>query len=157
GGLRGEEGQFYLSDGVSVADRPYVPKAGDFIFFEWYQYNRLDHVGIVEYVTQEADGSYTVHTIEGNNHILRPTPPVVARYSYRLDDPASRGYGVLEEGLVGMELKSGSSGEEVVAFQNALKELGYYSGDGGGKFGKATEEATKAYQTAKGLSASGVA
>ena len=100
GGLKGEEGQFYLSDGVSVADRPYVPQPGDFIYFEWYAYNRLDHVGIVEYVTQDVDGSYTVHTIEGNNHILGPTPSVVARYSYALDDPSIRGYGTLQEGLV---------------------------------------------------------
>lgn len=48
GGLRGEEGQFYLSDGVSVADRPYIPQKGDLIYIEWYKYNRLDHVGIVE-------------------------------------------------------------------------------------------------------------
>lgn len=157
GGLKGEEGQFYLSDGVSVADRPYVPQPGDFIYFEWYAYNRLDHVGIVEYVTQDVDGSYTVHTIEGNNHILGPTPSVVARYSYALDDPSIRGYGTLQEGLVASELKSGSAGEEVVSFQKSLKELGYYNGDCAGKFGKATEEATKAYQKAKGLSVTGVA
>ena len=142
---------------MSVADRPYVPQPGDFIYFEWYAYNRLDHVGIVEYVTQDADGSYTVHTIEGNNHILGPTPSVVARYSYALDDPSIRGYGTLQEGLVASELKSGSAGEEVVSFQKSLKELGYYNGDCAGKFGKATEEATKAYQKATGLSVTGVA
>ena len=84
-GLRGEEGQFYLSDGVSVSDRPYIPKKGDLIYIEWYKYNRLDHVGIVEMVTQDSDGTYYVHTIEGNNHILGPTPSVVQRYTYRLD------------------------------------------------------------------------
>lgn len=65
GGLRGEEGQFYLSDGVSVADRPYIPQKGDLIYIEWYKYNRLDHVGIVEMVTQDADG-YS-HTWLWNN------------------------------------------------------------------------------------------
>ena len=110
GGLRGEEGQFYLSDGVSVADRPYIPQKGDLIYIEWYKYNRLDHVGIVEMVTQDADGTYYVHTIEGNNHILGPTPAVVQRYTYRLDDDSIRGYGVLQEGLVGWELGMGSSG-----------------------------------------------
>ena len=156
GGLRGEEGQFYLSDGVSVADRPYIPQPGDFIFIEWYKYNRLDHVGIVEYVTQEADGSYMVHTIEGNNHILGPTPSVVGRYSYRLDDPSIRGYGVLEEGLVGTTLETGSSGELVVAYQRALKEMGYYDSEGG-KYGKGTADATKAFQRDNGLDATGVA
>ena len=34
GGLRGEEGQFYLSDGVSVADRPYIPQPGDLICYD---------------------------------------------------------------------------------------------------------------------------
>ena len=80
-GLRGEEGQFYLSDGVSVSDRPYIPKKGDLIYIEWYKYNRLDHVGIVEMVTQDSDGTYYVHTIEGNNHILGPTPSVVQRHT----------------------------------------------------------------------------
>lgn len=157
GTLKNAGEQFYLSDGVRVADRPYVPQPGDLIYIEWYKYNRLDHVGIVEFVTQEADGSYTVHTIEGNNHILGPTPSVVARYSYKLDDPSIRGYGILREGLVGTALKTGSSGEAVVAYQQRLKELGYYDGDCAGKFGKATATATMAYQKDKGLPQTGEA
>lgn len=157
GTLKNAGEQFYLSDGVRVADRPYVPQPGDLIYIEWYKYNRLDHVGIVEFVTQEADGSYTVHTIEGNNHILGPTPSVVARYSYKLDDPSIRGYGILREGLVGTVLKTGSSGEAVVAYQKRLKELGYYDGDCAGKFGKATATATMAYQKDKGLPQTGEA
>ena len=62
---------------------------GDLIYIEWYKYNRLDHVGIVEFVTQDGDGTYWVHTIEGNNHILGPTPSVVQRYTYRLDDDSA--------------------------------------------------------------------
>ena len=114
GGLRGEEGRFGLSDGVSVADRPYIPQKGDLIYIEWYKYNRLDHVGIVEMVTQDADRAPSyVHTIEGNNHILGPTPAVVQRYTYRLDDDSIRGYGVLREGLVGWEMGMGASGSQV--------------------------------------------
>ena len=157
GGLSGEEEQFYLADGVRVSERPYIPQSGDLIYIEWYKYNRLDHVGIVEYVTQEADGTYIVHTIEGNNKILGPEPTVVARYTYRLDDPSIRGYGILQEGLVGTELQMGSAGEAVVAFQKNLKELGYYDGDCAGKFGKATVTATEKYQKAKGLERTGVA
>ena len=157
GGLRGEEGQFYLADGVSVADRPYIPQRGDLIYIEWYKYNRLDHVGIVEFVTQDTDGTYLVHTIEGNNHILGPTPTQVRRYTYRLDDPSIRGYGVRESGLVGTELKMGSSGEEVVAFQKNLIELGFYNDEPAGKFGKGTQTATQYYQKARGLSVTGVA
>ncbi len=157
GTLKGAGEQFYLADGVPVAERPYVPQPGDLIYIEWYKYNRIDHVGIVEFVTQETDGSYTVHTIEGNNHILGPTPAVVARYSYKLDDPSIRGYGVLREGLVGTKMAMGDSGESVAAFQRRLKELGYYDGDCAGKFGKATMNAVKAYQKAKGLPQTGEA
>ena len=157
GGLRGEEGQFYLEDGVSVADRPYVPQRGDLIYIEWYKYNRLDHVGIVEFVTQDTDGTYLVHTIEGNNGILGPTPTQVRRYTYRLDDPSIRGYGVRESGLVGTELKMGSAGEEVVAYQKNLIELGFYDDEPAGKFGKGTQTATQNYQKARGLSVTGAA
>ena len=157
GTLKNAGEQFYLSDGVSVADRPYVPQPGDLIYIEWYKYNRLDHVGIVEFVTQNADGSYTVHTIEGNNHILGPTPSVVARYSYALDDPSIRGYGVQQSGLVGTTLTTGSSGESVAAFQQQLRDLGFYDGDCAGKFGKATATAVKNYQKSKGLPQTGEA
>ena len=157
GGLKGEEGQFYLADGVSVADRPYIPQRGDLIYIEWYKYNRLDHVGIVEFVTQDADGTYLVHTIEGNNKILGPTPTTVARYTYRLDDPSIRGYGVLEEGLVGTEIAMGDSGEAVVTLQKNLIELGFYDSEPAGKFGKGTETATKNYQKARGLAVTGTA
>ena len=155
GTVKNAGAQFYLSDGVSVADRPYVPQPGDLIYIEWYQYHRLDHTGIVEYVSQDADGTYYVHTIEGNNNFIGPTPSVVARYTYRLDDPSIRGYGVLQEGLVGVELTMGSSGESVIEYQKTLRDLGYYNGDCAGKYGKATAEATKAYQKAKGLVQSG--
>ena len=157
GTLKNAGEQFYLSDGVSVADRPYVPQPGDLIYIEWYKYNRLDHVGIVEFVTQNADGSYTVHTIEGNNHILGPTPSVVARYSYALDDPSIRGYGVQQSGLVGTTLTTGSSGESVAAFQRQLRDLGFYDGDCAGNFGKATATAVKNYQKSKGLPQTGEA
>ena len=156
GGLRGEEGQFWLSDGVEVASRPYVPQAGDLIYFEWYQYNRLDHVGIVEFVTKGADGSCWVHTIEGNNHILGRTPTCVQRYTYSLDDSSIRGYGVTDSGLVGYSLSKGDSGAEVVALQKMMKLLGVYDGEPVGKFGKATEDALKEYQRSHGLQELGI-
>ena len=157
GGLKGEDGQFYLADGVPVEERPYIPSRGDLIYIEWYKYNRLDHVGIVEFVTQDDDGVYWVHTIEGNNHILGPEPTEVRRYVYRLDDPSIRGYGVLEEGLVGTELSMGAKGGAVTALQEDLRELGFYDGDGGGKLGKGTVDAIKAYQKKRGLSVTGAA
>ena len=157
GGLRGEEEQFYLADGVSVSERPYIPSRGDLIYIEWYKYNRLDHVGIVEFVTQDDDGTYYVHTIEGNNHILGPEPTEVRRYVYRLDEPSIRGYGILKEGLVGTELGMGSQGGAVTGLQEDLRKLGFYDGDGGGKLGKGTVDAIKAYQKKRGLDVTGTA
>ena len=155
GEVKNAGAQFYLDDGTPVSERAYIPRRGDLIYIEWYAYNRLDHVGIVEYVSQDAEGNYLVHTIEGNNHILGPEPTVVGRYTYRLDDPSIRGYGVLEDGLVGTEVKSGSSGEAVIRFQRQLKELGYYDGDCAGKFGKATQTAAEKYQKANNLPVTG--
>ena len=156
-GLKGEGGQFWLSDGAYVIDRPYVPQAGDLIYFEWYKYNRLDHVGIVEFVTSEPDGTVRVHTVEGNNHELGETPTKIARFSYRLDDPSIRGYGVFTEGQAGWELKKGDAGDAVTALQKTLKLLGIYKDEPVAKFGKATETAVKAYQKSKGLPETGEA
>ncbi|MBQ8094647.1 MAG: peptidoglycan-binding protein [Clostridia bacterium] len=157
GGLRGEEGQFWVSDGVSVSDRPYIPQPGDLVYIEWYAYNRLDHTGIVEFLTQDTDGTILVHTIEGNNKVLGISPTNVARYTYRLDDDSIRGYGVMTEGLAGRRLEKGASGSDVVYFQKCMITLGYYSGDAGGKYGKATVDACKAFQKAVGLSETGIA
>ena len=54
-------------------------------------------------------------------------------------------------------LKSGSSGAEVKALQNRLKELGYYKGSVDGDYGPGTIEAVKAFQRAHNLSADGKA
>lgn len=154
GEIKGAGEQVWLEDGTPVSQRPYVPQRGDLIYIEWYKYNRLDHVGIVEYVTQETDGSYMVHTIEGNNSFLQKKPTSVARYAYKLDDASIRGYGTLNPTICTL-VESGSSGESVVCFQKMLKQLGYYDGDCAGKFGKATVTATQKYQKAKGLAQTG--
>ncbi len=52
-------------------------------------------------------------------------------------------------------LKKGSSGAEVRKAQNALTELGYYSGKIDGNFSKAFEEAVIAFQQDWGLKATG--
>lgn len=61
----------------------YVPKAGDFIYFDWGANGGWDHVGIVNYV---ADGR--VYTIEGNTSDM-----VKASKSYSLSDVQIIGYG----------------------------------------------------------------
>ena len=53
-------------------------------------------------------------------------------------------------------LRSGSEGEEVVALQTRLQELGYYTGSIDGQFGPGTREAVTLFQRQHGLSADGI-
>lgn len=78
------------SDGVKwfiakgqFQDGSYVPAAGDIIFFDWGDDGSINHVGIVENV---SDGA--VHTIEGNSR------DKVARRSYPIGSNRIFGYGV---------------------------------------------------------------
>ena len=57
----------------------------------------------------------------------------------------------------GETLKYGSTGESVKALQRKLKELDYFSGSIGGNYLAQTEAAVKAFQSAHGLTADGVA
>ncbi len=54
-------------------------------------------------------------------------------------------------------LRPGDSGEEVVALQQALIELGYDPGQPDGDYGAATEEAVASFQQDQGLESDGVA
>ena len=78
------------SDGVDwfhargqFQDASYVPAAGDIIFFDWGNDGTIDHVGIVESVTNGV-----VNTIEGNSG------DICARRSYSMGSDAIYGYGV---------------------------------------------------------------
>ena len=64
-------------------DASYVPAAGDIIFFDWGNDGTIDHVGIVESVTNGV-----VNTIEGNSG------DVCARQSYSMGSDSIYGYGV---------------------------------------------------------------
>ena len=54
-------------------------------------------------------------------------------------------------------VKNGSEGADAKAVQTRLKELGYYQGKVDGKFGRASMNALKNFQTNNGLKADGVA
>lgn len=54
-------------------------------------------------------------------------------------------------------LKKGSRGDDVLALQQRLKELGYLKGNADGDFGNGTEKAVKAFQKRAGLKQDGVA
>jgi peptidoglycan hydrolase-like protein with peptidoglycan-binding domain len=53
-------------------------------------------------------------------------------------------------------LKKGSHGEAVVGLQEGLQSLGYDPGAVDGIFGPNTEQAVKAFQTDRGLTADGI-
>ena len=57
----------------------------------------------------------------------------------------------------GTTLKLNSQGSAVTQLQTDLKQLGYYYADITGNFGSKTEAAVKSFQSAKGLTADGVA
>jgi len=160
GELKGFGAQWYWEDGELLAERPYVPSRGDLIYFEWYKYNRIDHVGIVEYVETDAYGTHTVHTIEGNGRIggkKENAVNAVERFAYPLDDPSIRGYGVtLDE--VGADLRRGSGGPLVQALQQKLAEGGFGAfSPGDDFFGARTERAVRQAQKAHGLKGTGIA
>lgn len=150
GALKGYGKQWLRATGVPLSEQPYVPQRGDLIYFEWYQYNRIDHVGIVEQVSKGPEGEVLIHTIEGNN------PDMVDRFTYKLEDPSIRGYGVTGD-TVGTELREGNKGPIVQALQESLAAQGYFDGQPDGTYGAKTKAAVRAVQAAHGLEQTGVA
>ncbi len=79
-------------------------------------------------------------------------------FSEELDGSAEEDGGITDTTVnAGELLKEGSSGVQVTALQQKLKDLGYYTGDITGSYGRLTKEAVRLYQKAKGLDADGVA
>ena len=56
-----------------------------------------------------------------------------------------------------MTLMRGDINEDVRAMQQALIDMGYLTGAADGNFGRMTEAAVSAYQTAMGIRATGIA
>lgn len=162
----------------------YVPKPGDYAFYDWDDSGNgdntgySDHVGIVE----SCDGK-NITVIEGNysNAVKRRSIKVDGRYirGFGVPDYASKSNGVQEE--VKEEppkvevptakpqnvtvyysvrlplLKNGSEGAAVKAMQHLLLAKGYKLPKYGAdaEFGAETEEALKAYQKENGLEVDG--
>lgn len=151
GEIKGWGTQWYLEDGVPVAERPYVPKRGDCIYIEWYKYNRIDHVGLVEMTEVDETNTVQVYTVEGNN------PDSVMRFSYPLYDEGIRAYGTSTR-VVGTEMRNGCKGPVVVELQEALANQGFLEADKiDGVYGSGTVKAVKEAQAAFELDQTGVA
>ena len=160
----------FQSNGIWVEDDAYVPKPGDYIFYDWQDTGagdnkgNSDHVGIVEKV---VDGVITV--IEGNysNSVKCRTLKVNGKYI--------RGYGVpkydgeapavqtpVESNALCTvtlkELSNGSKGDSVKALQILLAGYDYACGKCSvdSSFGPDTESAVKAFQKDRNLQADGI-
>lgn len=77
------DGVEWFSSKGQFRDGSYVPARGNIIFFDWGNNGSIDHVGIVESVT---DG--VVNTVEGNSG------DAVKRQSYVIGNSEIHGYGV---------------------------------------------------------------
>lgn len=156
----------------------YVPKPGDYTFYDWDDSGtgdntgHSDHVGIVE----TCDGK-NITVIEGNysNSVKRRSIKVNGRYirGFGVPDYAGKASGVKEE-LPKVEVKPqvptiyysvrlpllrmGSNGAAVKAMQQLLIAKGYNFPEHGwtlGVFGGETDTALKEYQKANGLEVDG--
>ncbi len=129
----------------------YIPQPGDYVFFTWTSDEDTDHVALVEYCSETADGKTFIHVIEGNN------PVSVARNVYSLQDTRILGYGTVRD-MADITMRYGNSGEKVRQLQEALAYLGYLDARYiTGDFGRATAEAVRTFQVHQGLRGSSIA
>ena len=130
----------------------YIPQPGDWVFFNWGSGTDTEHVALVEYCTRNtATGEVLVHVIEGNK------PSAVARDTYELNSSTILGYGTVHD-VADITMTFGNEGEKVRILQERLAYLGFLDAAlVTGRFGDATLEAVKAYQTARSLRVNGIA
>ena len=102
-----------------LKNKGYIPYVGDYIWFAYYTPKKgTDHVAIVEGVSQEPDGSYLIHVIEGNN------PDSVQRNTYEQTWKLIYGYGTPIR-RANRVIKVWNRGNDCLPIQIYLSELGY--------------------------------
>lgn len=118
----------------------YVPRPGDLMFFSYNEAGDTEHVALVEYSARAADGSVTVHVIEGNN------PSSVQRNTYSLSSSQILGFGATED-VVDTTMRSGCEGSKVLRLQQWLTKLGFLEEKHQtGAYGSNTKMAVAAWQ-----------
>ena len=106
---------------------------------------------MVEYAIRNADGSITIHCIEGNN------PSSVARVTYSSNDKKILGFGTVHD-VADWTMRLGNTGKKVTELQEKLIYLGYMAnGSADGHYGAATQNAINQFQTVNGLKVLGIA
>ena len=129
----------------------YIPQPGDWVFFTWTSNQDTDHVALVEYCTEDAEGNVWIHVIEGNK------PNAVIRDIYELNHSRILGYGTVHD-VADITMAFGNQGEKVRQLQHKLVYLGYLSEEyETGIFGTGTSAAVKAFQLNAGLRPNGIA
>ncbi|MBQ4581367.1 MAG: peptidoglycan-binding protein [Clostridia bacterium] len=143
--------QWFKGEDHFITAGEYVPQPGDWVFFSWTSDENTSHVAMVEYATRSADGSITIHCIEGNN------PSSVARVTYSSNDKKILGYGTVHD-VADWTMRLGNSGKKVTALQEKLIYLGWLpEGSADGHYGASTQTAITNFQTANGLKVLGIA
>ena len=135
-----------------VRSGDYIPQPGDWVFFNWTGGEDTEHVALVEYCTRDTvAGKVLIHVIEGNN------PSAVERKEYDLQSNTILGYGTVRD-VAGITMRFGNEGVKVRQLQEKLSYLRFFDSKLiSGHYGDATTEAVRAYQTARGLRANGIA
>jgi len=142
--------QFDLTDGSYLTNNSYHPQCGDIVFFSWYKRGTSDHTALVEGLSDDGDGTYTLHLIEGNN------PDTVQRRAVPLEEKTIWGYGTPVR-RVGSSIRVYSQNAMVTEVANLLAGLGYYTPEpkSVGTFTKSLKKAVTAFQKDEGLKADG--
>ena len=143
--------QWFKGEDHFITAGEYVPQPGDWVFFSWTSDSNTSHVAMVEYAVRNADGSITIHCIEGNN------PSSVARVTYSSNDKKILGFGTVHD-VADWTMRLGNTGKKVTALQEKLIYLGYMAdGSADGHYGAATQNAINQFQTVNGLKVLGIA
>ena len=143
--------QWFKGEDHFITAGEYVPQPGDWVFFSWTSDGNTSHVAMVEYAIRNADGSITIHCIEGNN------PSSVARVTYSSNDKKILGFGTVHD-VADWTMRLGNTGKKVTELQEKLIYLGYMiDGSADGHYGAATQNAINQFQTVNGLKVLGIA
>ena len=145
--------QWSTATGQNFSITPYIPVAGDWIFFSYNSNEDTVHVALVTSTTTDKQGEVFINVIEGN------LPDKVQRATYALNDDTILGYGVPTLN-VGTAMVYGSHGTMVTDLQKKLFELNYLDERHiTGMLSANTENAIKDFQTdyMKQITATGVA
>lgn len=129
----------------------YIPQPGDWVFFTWDSDLDTDHVAMVEYCTQDAEGNVSIHVLEGN------TPVEVKRTVYDLTYHRILGFGTVHD-VMDITMRQGNSGEKVRQLQEKLVRVGLLTdADVDGVFGSGTASAVDEFQGRSGIRRTGIA